>query len=161
MRERLLFATRGGDDCENGFAYVLELSKTLKAGISVLLIYPKSFSERFDDVMTAVTFAEAGEPETAEKVMSQHQGELLESAEQLVESILACCREESIPCSWSVATDEPVSAIRKALRSRPGIEMVLVGPSLIQEKKGIDLKKLLKQVTKPVVTMSRPLRAGA
>lgn len=161
MRERLLFATKGGDDCESGFAYVLELSKTLKAGISVLLIYPRTMSERIDDVMTAVTFAEAGDHETAEALMTEPSRELLESAEPLVESILACCREESVPCSWSVATDEPVSAIRKALRSRPGIEMVLVGPSLIQEKKGIDLKRLLRQVTKPVVTMSRPLRAGA
>ncbi|MGW8273330.1 MAG: hypothetical protein ACWGN7_08080, partial [Thermodesulfovibrionales bacterium] len=70
MRERLLFATRGGDDCENGFAYVLELSKTLKAGISVLLIYPRKMSERFDDVMSAVTFAEAGDHDTAERLVT-------------------------------------------------------------------------------------------
>ena len=37
--------------------------------------------------------------------------------------------------------------------------MVLLSPNLSENKKGIDFKKLFKNITKPVVTISRP--AGA
>ena len=43
----------------------------------------------------------------------------------------------------------------------PFIDMVLLSPNLAAGKKGIDFKKLLKNITKPVVAMSAPAKAGA
>jgi len=161
MRERLLFVTKGGDDCDSGFSYAIELAKTLKAGIAVLMVFPKKIMEAYEDTMAAVAFAEAGEHETARDLVEEQRRIIREAAQQRAESFLACCTEESVPCSWSVATGETVSSIREALKKSPAIEMVLVGPNLIQDKKGIDLKKLLREVTKPVVTLSRSLQADA
>jgi len=159
MRERLLFVTKGGDDCDSGFSYALELAKTLKAGISVLMVFPKKMMEAYEDMMAAVAFAEAGEHETSRDLIEEQNRTVREAARLRAESFLACCTEESVPCSWSVAVGETVASISEKLKKSPAIEMVLVGPSLVQDKKGLDLKKLLKEVTKPVVTLSRHIKA--
>lgn len=161
MRERLLFVTKGGDDCDSGFSYAIELAKTLKAGIAVLMVFPRKIMEAYEDVLAAVAFAEAGEHETVRELVDEQSRALRETAAQRAESFLACCSEEGVPCTWSAIAEETVSAIRETLRTSPAIEMVLLGPSLVQDKKGIDLKKLLKEVTKPIVTLSRPMKADA
>ena len=57
MNDKVLFVTRGGEDCDEGFSYVLELAKTLGAGIEVLIIYPSRMTNSFDDIMMAATYA--------------------------------------------------------------------------------------------------------
>ena len=69
MKEKLLFVTRGGKDCDNGFSYILELAKTLNAGIAMLLVYNKRTMETYEDVMAAVAFAEAGDLETVKELI--------------------------------------------------------------------------------------------
>ena len=38
MKEKLLFVAKGGEDCDKGFHYVLELAKTMNAGMAVLMV---------------------------------------------------------------------------------------------------------------------------
>ncbi|MCK5426421.1 MAG: hypothetical protein KAJ34_01910 [Thermodesulfovibrionia bacterium] len=64
MRERLLFVTKGDKDYEDGFSYVIELAKSLRAGIAILMVYEKKFASVYEDAMTAAAFAEAGEFKT-------------------------------------------------------------------------------------------------
>lgn len=41
MKEKILFVTKGGENCDEGFSYVLELAKALNSNIAVLVVYPK------------------------------------------------------------------------------------------------------------------------
>ena len=40
-------------------------------GIEILMIYKRKVLEKFDDMMTAITFAEAGEHQTAREMISE------------------------------------------------------------------------------------------
>ena len=64
MARELLFVTLPDGGLKEGFAYTLYLAKVLAKDIHVLVVQKtRKVSEYFEDLMTAVTFAEAGEHE--------------------------------------------------------------------------------------------------
>jgi len=161
MKERLLFVTKGGEDCDNGFPYVLDLAKVLKTGIVMLLVYDKRTMDSYEDTMAAVAFAEAGEPKTAKELMQEQEKKLRDAADGKINELAGRCKENSVPFMSEVTVNDAVAAIKNFLKDRPYIDMILLSPNLSVSKKGIDLKKLLRTITKPVVTISRPAEAGA
>ena len=62
--------------------------------------------------------------------------------------------------TYQTAVGDTITAIKDFLKNTPNIDMILLSPNLSENKKGIDLKKLLKNITKPIVTISRPAKAG-
>ncbi len=161
MKERLLFVTKGGEDCDNGFPYVLDLAKVLKTGIVMLLVYDKRTMDSYEDTMAAVAFAEAGEPKTAKELMQEQEKKLRDAADRKINELAGICKENSVPFMSEVTVNDAVAAIKNFLKGKPYIDMILLSPNLSVSKRGIDLKKLLKTITKPVVTISRPAEAGA
>lgn len=161
MKERLLFVTKGGESCDDGFSYVLELAKTLDAGVSVLVLYGKRVMDTFEDVMGAVAFAEAGEFNSVRELMDKQVRELKEVEVKKIKEMAETCKENSVDFSYQTEVGDTVNAIKDTLKSKPGIEMVLLSPSLSVNKKAIDLKKLIKTITRPIVTINRPAEAGA
>lgn len=161
MKEKLLFVTKGGEDCDNGFTYILELAKTLNTGIAMLMVYHRRMVETYEDVMAAVAFAEAGVPETVKELMDAQNKSIKEASDKKINEMTEKCRESSVPFIYEIAVDDTVNAIKNFLKTRPAIDMILLSPSLAVNKKGFDLKKLLKNITKPVVTLSAPAKAGA
>jgi len=55
-RNQLLFVTYHDENFEEGLSYALDLAKTMNDGIEVLLLYKRKALEKFEDMMTAVTF---------------------------------------------------------------------------------------------------------
>jgi hypothetical protein len=161
MKERLLFVTKGGEGCDDGFSYVLELAKTLNADILVLMLYGKRTMDTYEDVMAAVAFAEAGEVETVRELMNKQIKDIKGVEAEKINEMARICRENSIDFSYQVEVGDTVSGIRDFLKTKPGIDMVLLSPSLSSDRKGIDLKKLIKTITKPIVTINRPAGAEA
>lgn len=91
MKEKLLFVTKGGENCDEGFSYVLDLAKTLNAGVAVLMIYPSRMMNTFEDVMSAVAFAEEGEFETAREILREDEytpKEVIESKKDIRQTTL-------------------------------------------------------------------------
>jgi uncharacterized protein related to proFAR isomerase len=160
-KEKLLFVTKGGEDCDNGFTYILELAKTLNAGIAMLMVYNKNVMQTYEDVMAAVVFAEAGDLETVKNMMQTQERIIKETAGKKISELTEKCRENSVSFTYHIAADEAITAIKDFVKNRPEIDMVLLSPNLSVSKKGIDLKKLLKNITKPIVTISTPAKAGA
>ncbi len=158
MKEKLLFVTKGGADCDNGFTYILELAKTLNAGIAVLLVYNKRTMETYEDVMAAVAFAEAGDHETVKELMHKQEKEIKEIEDRKARELTERCREVFVDLTYQTAVGDPITAIKDFLKNKPNIDMILLSPNLSENKKGIDLKKLLKNITKPIVTISRPAK---
>ncbi|MBI5741033.1 MAG: hypothetical protein HZA16_09950 [Nitrospirae bacterium] len=159
MKETLLFVTKGGEDCDNGFAYILELAKNLDAGVAMLMVWQKGMMNAYEDVMAAVAFAEAGDLDTVKELMQAQEKEIREAAEKKIGEMTEKCRENSVPFTHQTVSDDTVTAIKNYLKSRHDVDMVLLSPNLSSGKKGIDLKKLLKNITKPIVTISRPVEA--
>jgi hypothetical protein len=66
-----------------------------------------------------------------------------------------------VPFTYQIAADDAITAIKDFVKNRPEIDMVLLSPNLSVSKKGIDLKKLIKNIAKPIVTISTPAKAWA
>jgi len=154
MQEKILFVTKGGEDSDNGFAYAVELANTLNAGIAVLMVYSKHAKESFEDVMAAVAFAEAGDIETVRRLMREQEEGIKKIAEKKIKEFIETCGKNSLSLVHHTAFDDTITAIKEYLKNRPFIDMVLLSPNLAAGKKGLDLKKLLKNITKPIVSIS-------
>jgi len=160
MKERLLFVTRGGEDCDNGFPYVLDLARVLNTGIMMLVVYDKRATDSYEDTMAAVAFAEAGETKTAKAIMEEQVKKLREASDRKIRELDGKCKEISVPFMSQATVNDTAAAIKTFLKDKPYIEMVLLSPNLSAGKKVMDLKKLLRTITKPVVTISKPAEAG-
>ena len=161
MKEKILFVTKGGEDSEAGFAYVLELAKSVKSGIAVLVIYPRHMLTTFDDVMTAAAYAEAGDFNTVRTLMDEQAEQLRELEKKHLRHMEESCRTAGIDMVHRVAEGDTTAGVREYLKGNPGIDMVLLSPSLSAQRKTLDIKKLMKNISKPIVNISRPAKAGA
>jgi len=161
MRERLLFVTRGGDNFEEGFSYVVELAKTLKAGVSVLMVYDKRLMDTYEDLMSAAVFAQAGAYKTANDILQEQENELKAEAGKKFKELSGKYGDISNDLNYQIFIGDAVSTITEFMKNKPNIDMVLISTSLSKSKKGMDLRKLIKNISKPVVTISQPIQAGA
>lgn len=159
MNDKVLFVTRGGEDCDEGFSYVLELAKTLGAGIEVLIIYPSRMTNSFDDIMMAATYAEAGDLKTIQTMVDGEQEKFRELVASKISALVSRSQETKVDLVCHSADGDLTATIKNHLKNRPYIDMVLLSPSLSENKKSFDIRKLLKNISKPIVNISRPATA--
>lgn len=161
MKERLLFVTKGNKDYDEGFHYVAELSKTLNSGIKILMVYDSPIMEMLEDDMAAVAFAEAGEFKAARSTLYERQQKIDEDARKKFSSLIGrYFYGQSVGIDYLAATGEVVSNIIKLIEGKPSIDMVLLSPSL-SNKGAINIKKLLRNISRPIVTMARLTKTKA
>ncbi len=158
MKAKIVFVTKGGEDCDEGFSYVLELAKSINSGITVLVVYPKNMMSTFEDVMAAAAFAEAGDFKTVKTLMDNQERLLREAERKKLADMSERSRIASIALTHTVAEGDPLTVIRDFLQDSPGIDMVLLSPALSANRKA-DIRKLIKNISKPIVHISRPLKA--
>jgi hypothetical protein len=66
-----LFVTYRDENIEEGVSYAVELAKAMYEDITLLLVQKKSnLMEKLENLMTAVSFAEADEHDTARQIMA-------------------------------------------------------------------------------------------
>ena len=158
MKERqLLFVTYHDESLEDGLSYAVELAKTMNDGIEILLIYKRKVLERFEDMMTAVTFAEADMHKTAREMISDDYRKNSEDYEKKIDLLKERCRRSGVTVGVSAAAADAVSAIKNILRQNTKIDMVLLSPSITNDGNVTSkvLNKLVKTASRPVVTMAR------
>ncbi|MBI4654508.1 MAG: hypothetical protein HY752_05895 [Nitrospirae bacterium] len=155
MERNLLFVTSPDDISEDGLSYALYLAEITRKGISVLMVHKKKFSERFEDLMTAVTFAEANEHETAREILKNSASKDAEGKK--LQDIQEKCKESGIAANIYTATEDIPSALKGLLKKDKNIDMVLLSPEVTHKGNLTirDLKKLLKTVSIPIVTLTR------
>ncbi len=163
MKERILFVTNGSDNYQEGFPYALYLAKTLNSGIAILMIHNKQIMETCEDVFTSVVFAEAGEFETAKEILQMKEKETKAAAEKRFQELSEKYRETSVDLICQAVTGEVLPAIKDFLKKNPNIDMVLLSPSISNPGKGREVKKLIKNISKPIITITsaNPLQANA
>lgn len=156
MKKKLLFVTKGNDDYEEGFSYVVELSERIRTDIIILIIYAKPLMKSLEDSMASIAFAEAGEAGTAHEISGEWFRELEKDTMKRMASLTAkyCRNNEPLKISCRTAAGDIVSNIKKTVESEPAVDMVLLSPSL-GGNRVLSAHKLLKSISKPVVSVSR------
>lgn len=160
-KKQLLFVTYHDENFEAGLSYAVELAKTMDEDISILMIYRRKVMEKFEDYMTAVTFAEEGEFKTARELISEDLKKKNESYEEKVRLLMERCRKSGIAVDVSVSASSVVSAIRNLLRQNTKIDMVLLSPSITHDGHitNKELNRLVKTASRPIVTMAKNAKA--
>jgi len=157
----ILFATKAGTESMEGFPYALELSRSLRTSLGMLIIRRQRFTGAVEEALMAATFAEAGDIASARQILQAEEREIEAAHGVQLASAKRQCREAGIDFAAYAAAGDDVEAIRDTLKLRPGIEMVLLSPSLGAPRSGGYLKRILSRITKPVVAISSPARADA
>jgi len=152
-----LFVTYHDENFEDGLSYALDLAKTMNDGIEILMIYKRKVLEKFGDMMTAITFAEAGEHQTAREMISEDYKNQNEDYEKKLATIKEKCTKSGIAVDFSTAATDAISAIKNILRQNAKIDMVLLSPSVTNDGNvnAKVLNKLVKTASRPVVTMAK------
>jgi hypothetical protein len=157
----ILFATKAGTESMEGFPYALELARSLRTSLGMLIIRASRLSGAFEEAMMAATFAEAGDIATAREILHSEEFEIEKAHGVQLASAKVQCREAGIDFAAYAAAGDDIEAIRDTLKLRPGIEMVLLSPSLGAPRSGGYLKRILSRITKPIVAISQQARANA
>jgi hypothetical protein len=157
MKRNLLFVTNQEDDCEAGLSYALDLAKMMGKGISLLLLRKERLMNRFETLMSAVTFAEAGEHETALQILAEGDEKAASPASDRPSSLAKACAVSGLPTQISSCSSDMVTAVGTYLKADRSIEMVLLSPSITEEKSfsSAEFKRLIRSVSRPIVTMVR------
>ncbi len=161
MTRDILFVTKGNKDYEEGFSYVVELSRILRKNIFILMLYDKPLIRIFEDHMVAAAFAEAGETETAKEIFEEWHRKIQDDTRRKTDSLNEkyCNNEAPLKIRCKAGVGDIVSNIKKFVESERSIDMVLLSPTL-SDNCAIYAKKLLKDIPRPIVTMSKPLNAN-
>lgn len=160
-KRQLLFVTYRDQNLEEGASYAIELAKAMYEDITLLLVRKKrNLLDKFENLMTAVTFAEEGEHETARESLSGAT-EPVGASKQMLEKLIEKCTREGIAVRVEETDEDAVSGIRTYLKSHTGIDKVVLSP-VITEAGNVtakELNRLVRTASRPIVTMTRQAAA--
>ncbi len=156
-KRQLLFVTYRDENLEEGVSYAIELAKAMYEDITLLLVQKKSnLLDKFETLMTAVTFAEAGEHDTARQIMAGSP-DAAERSKKLLAKLAEKCAKEGITVRVQDSDLDAVAGIRAYLKEHTGIDKVVLSP-VITEAGNVtakDLNRLVRTSSRPIVTMTR------
>ena len=162
-KRQLLFVTYRDENLEEGVSYAIELAKAMYEDITLLLVQKQSgLMAKFENLMTAVTCAEAGEHDTARQIMTEGPG-LQKVYEKELDAIVRRCLAEGIQANVHSTGLDAISGIRKFLKEHEGIDKVVLSPAITEAGNvtSKDLNRLVRTASRPIVTMTRQACAVA
>ncbi len=163
-KRQLLFVTYGDENLEEGVSYAIELAKAMYEDITLLLVQKKNnLMDKLGDLMTAVSFAEADDHETARQIMAGGSGNGQERLEKKLAELTERCKREGVQVSVQRTALDAVSGIRAFLRDHTGIDKVVLGPAVTEAGNvtAKDLNRLVRTASRPIVTMTRQAIAAS
>jgi hypothetical protein len=157
-KRQLLFVTYRDETLEEGVSYAVELAKAMFEDITLLMVRKKSnLMDKLENLMTAASFAEAYDHDTARQIMSGGSQSENQAYEKKLAGLTARCKEEGIHVNVQQSELDAVSGIRAFLKEHGGIDKVVLSPA-ITEAGSIttkDLNRLVRTASRPIVTMTR------
>jgi hypothetical protein len=163
-KRQLLFVTYRDENMEEGVSYAIELAKAMYEDITFLLVQKQSnLLDRLGTLMTAVTFAEADEHDTARSILSGESPEQQAAWDLKLGKLRERCNREGISVKVSQTDQGTVSGIRSFLRDNTGIDKVVLSPAMTESGNvtSKDLNRLVRTASRPIVTMTRQAVAVA
>ena len=113
--------------------------------------------ERLENLMTAVSFAEADEHDTARHIMAGVSQNRHKNQEKKIAEVVKKCHREGIQVNVHTTDLDAISGIRTFLKEHTGIDKVVLSPAVtgngnVSSK---DLNRLVRTASRPIVTMTR------
>jgi predicted amidohydrolase YtcJ len=163
-KRQLLFVTYRDENLEEGVSYAIELAKAMYEDITLLFVHKQSrLMAKFENLMTAVSFAEAGEHDTAQQIMTKGSQGRQEVFEKELDTVVKKCFQEGIQVQVHSMGLDAISGIRKFLKEHTGIDKVVLSPAITEAGNvtSKDLNRLVRTASRPIVTMTRQACAVA
>ena len=163
-KRQLLFVTYRDENLEAGVSYAIELAKAMYEDITLLLVQKKiNLMDKLENLMTAVSFAEADEHETAREIMASGPEAGRERYEKVIAGLTEKCRKEGITVNVQDTDLDVVSGIRTFLKNHGGIDKVVLSPAVTGSDtvSSKDLTRLVRTASRPIVTMTRQACSAA
>ena len=163
-KRQLLFVTYRDENLEEGVSYAIELAKAMYEDITLLFVRKQStFMHKLDNLMSAVTFAEAGEHDTAHQILSEDVQGMRAAYEKELDAITKKCLQEGIQVSVASMGLDAIAGIRQFLKEHAGIDKVVLSPAITEAGNvtSKDLSRLVRTSSRPIVTMTRQACAVA
>jgi hypothetical protein len=153
MKRNLLFVTYQDGDLDEGLSYALDLAKMTDKGMAILLVNKKKISKQFEDIMTAVAFAEENEPATAQQVMKSGEA----GKDDMLSAIEEKCKISGIAAAVHTAFKDTAASLKDFLKQNSSIDMVLLSPNITEDGNisSRELNKLVRTASRPIVTMAK------
>lgn len=156
-KRQLLFVTYRDENLEEGVSYAIELAKAMYEDITLLLVQKKSnLMDKFENLMTAVTFGEAGEHDAARQTMAGS-SETVERSKKRLEKLIEMCTKEGVAVRIQGTNQDAISGIRSYLKHNTEIDKVVLSPVVTEDGNvtAKDLNRLVRTASRPIVTMTR------
>lgn len=163
-KRQLLFVTYRDENLEEGISYAIELAKAMYEDITLLFVQKQSsLMDKLGNIMTAVSFAEAGEHDTARLIMTESDQVAKGIYEKEVNTVVKNCIQQGIHASVHASNLDAISGIRKFLKEHAGIDKVVLSPAITEAGNvtSKDLNRLVRTASRPIVTMTRQACAVA
>ncbi len=157
-KRQLLFVTHRNENITEGVSYAIELAKAMDEDIMILLVQKRAnLNSKFENLMTAVAFAEAGEHNTAKQIVSESPRCLDEVPDEELNAFLKKCLHEGVHVAVRTSPLDAISGIRTFLKEHWGIDKVVLSPAIATagDISSRDMKRLVRKISRPVVTMAR------
>jgi hypothetical protein len=157
-KRQLLFVTYQDENVNEGISYAIELAKAMVEDIIMLLVQKKgSLTERFDDLMAGVAFAEAGEQGTAREIASGADRELPAAVNSMITEMVLQSSKAGVHLEVRNTDKDVVSGIRSFLKGQGNIDKVVLSPAVTESEMLTtrDLNRLVRTASRPIVTMTR------
>ncbi len=149
-KQEILYIAYRDEPLEEGISYAMYLAGMLGETLRVVLLRPSGIGQKFSDLMTAVTFAEANEPDTAREILSPEAGG--NRAASIQKDLMRRFEAQGIEGSVHIGLDATVKVVMNFL-SQKKVDLVLLSPSVTDSRSL--LNKLIKFSPRPVITMAR------
>jgi len=157
-KKQLLFVTHCDENLEEGVSYAIELAKVMSEDITLLLVRKKKRAmKKFEDLMAAITFAEADEHDTARRIIHGNSKTDPERHENKLAELVEKCAKEGIHVHVQAVDQDAVSSIRVFLKQHSSVDKVVLSPSMIEAGNvtSKELNRLVQTASRPIVTMTR------
>ena len=157
-KRQLLFVTYKDEHLDEGISYTIELAKAMIEDVVVLLVWKKdSLKEQFEDIMAGVSFAEAGEHETARRIASGRDRVLPEAMGRKITEMIVASSKAGVHLEVRQTDKDVLSGIRSFLKDQGNIDKVVLSPAVTESEMLTtrDLNRLVRTASRPIVTMTR------
>lgn len=157
-KRHLLFVTYQDENLDEGFSYAVELAKAMFEDIVLLLVQKKdTLSEKFNDLMAGVTFAEAGEHETALRIVSGEARDLPGKINGMITEMVLASSKAGVHLEVRSTEKDVVAGVRSFVKAHSGIDKVVLSPAVTESEilTTRELNRLVRTASRPIVTMTR------
>lgn len=157
-KRQLLFVTYRDTNLDEGMSYAIELARAMNEDIVLFTVRKKdAIARKFEDLMAGVTFAEAGEHDTAREMVSPEASAAPHDNGGKITELVLKASKAGVHLSSENTEQDVVAGIRGYVKRHSEVDKVVLSPVVTESEvlTSRDLNRLVRTASRPIVTMTR------